>query len=205
MFDSNENDPISPALRALLELFATELAEVRFPDVDAEVLDDAAAAVREKAEAVAKAQAALDAARLSLHESQDVLLQKGQRALAYARVFSEENAELSAKLEGINLPRATRKSVRTEGAAAEPVSAAAAMTRMPRSAAAVRPRRVPPRAPRSSRTEPRPRRSPPTRTRRATACFPPPDSGIYREVPCGPVPRGGAGPSCSGRGGVALF
>ena len=124
MFDSNENDPISPALRALLELFATELTEVRFPDVDGEVLDDAAAAVREKAELVAKAQAALDAARLALHESQDVLLQKGQRALAYARVFSEDNAELSAKLEGINLPRATRKSgARTEGAAAEPVTA----------------------------------------------------------------------------------
>ncbi|WP_164011305.1 hypothetical protein [Pyxidicoccus trucidator] len=124
MFDSNENDPISPALRALLELFATELSEVRFPDVDAEVLDDASAVVREKAMAVARAQAALDAARLALHESQDVLLQKGQRALAYARVFSEENAELSAKLEGINLPRSTRKGVRTEGAAAEPVSAA---------------------------------------------------------------------------------
>ncbi|MCP3136699.1 hypothetical protein [Pyxidicoccus xibeiensis] len=125
MFDSNDNDPISPALRALLELFATELSEVRFPDVDAEVLDDAAAAVRAKAEAVAKAQAALDSARLALHESQDALLQKGQRALAYARVFSEENAELSAKLEGISLPRATRKSARVEGAVAEPATATA--------------------------------------------------------------------------------
>ena len=124
MFDSNENDPISPALRALLELFATDLVEVRFPDVDAEVLDDAAAVVREKAEAVAKAQAALEAARQALHESQDVLLQKGQRALAYAKVFSEENAELSTKLEGISLPRATRKGPRVEGAVAEPVAAA---------------------------------------------------------------------------------
>lgn len=124
MFDSNENDPISPALRALLELFATELAEVRFPDVDGEVLEDAAAGVREKAEAVARAQAALEAARQALHESQDVLLQKGQRALAYARVFSEDNAELSAKLEGISLPRATRKGARVEGVVAEPVTAA---------------------------------------------------------------------------------
>ncbi|QSQ21105.1 hypothetical protein JY651_38825 [Pyxidicoccus parkwayensis] len=124
MFDSNENDPISPALRALLELFATELNEVRFPDVDAEVLDDAAAVVREKAELVAKAQAALEAARQALHESQDALLLKGQRALAYARVFSEDNAELSAKLEGISLPRATRKSPRAEGTAAEPVATA---------------------------------------------------------------------------------
>ncbi|MCY1017812.1 hypothetical protein [Pyxidicoccus sp. MSG2] len=124
MFDSNENDPISPALRALLELFATELTEVRFPDVDAEVLEDSAAVVREKAELVAKAQAALESARQALHESQDVLLQKGQRALAYARVFSEDNAELSAKLEGISLPRSTRKGPRAEGTAAEPVAAA---------------------------------------------------------------------------------
>ena len=39
MFDANENDPISPAMRALLEVFSTELSEVKFPDVDAEVLD----------------------------------------------------------------------------------------------------------------------------------------------------------------------
>ncbi len=43
MFDANENDPISPAMRALLEVFSTELSEVKFPDVDAEVLEEAAA------------------------------------------------------------------------------------------------------------------------------------------------------------------
>ncbi|WP_426756365.1 hypothetical protein [Myxococcus sp. Y35] len=116
MFDSNENDPISPALRALLELFATELAEVRFPDMNGEVLDAAAEQVREKAEAVARAQAALEAARQALQESQEALLQKGQRALAYARVFSEENAELSARLDGIHLPRPVRKGARGDGA-----------------------------------------------------------------------------------------
>lgn len=123
MFDSNENDPISPALRALLELFTTELAEVRFPDMNGEVLDAAAEQVREQAEAVARAQAALEAARQALHESQEALLQKGQRALAYARVFSEENVELSAKLDGIHLPRAARKGVRADGAAADTVGA----------------------------------------------------------------------------------
>ncbi|AEI63379.1 hypothetical protein [Corallococcus macrosporus] len=123
MFDSNENDPISPALRALLELFTTELAEVRFPDMNGEVLDAAAEQVREQAEAVARAQAALEAARQALQESQEALLQKGQRALAYARVFSEENVELSAKLDGIHLPRAARKGARADGAV-DPGSAA---------------------------------------------------------------------------------
>lgn len=125
MFDSNENDPISPALRALLELFTTELAEVRFPDMSGQVLEDAAAQVKASAEAVARAQAALEVARQGLQESQDAMLQKGQRALAYARVFAEENPELNAKLDAIHLPRAARKGVRVESlVSAEPVSAA---------------------------------------------------------------------------------
>ncbi|MCY1040610.1 hypothetical protein OV208_04685 [Corallococcus sp. bb12-1] len=126
MFDSPENDSISPALRGLLELFATDLADVKFPDVDTAVLGEAAAHVREKAEAVARAQAALDAARQVLNESQESLLQKGQRALAYAKVFAEDDAELGAKLEAIHLPRPTRKAGRSEGpqATVEPVGMA---------------------------------------------------------------------------------
>ena len=118
MFDANENDPISPAMRALLEVFSTELSEVKFPDVDAEVLEEAASRVRAQAEAVAKAQAALEAARQVLAEGQEALVQKGQRALAYARVFAEEDAELSTKLEAISLPRAGRKVVRADGGVA---------------------------------------------------------------------------------------
>ncbi|MBF5046220.1 hypothetical protein FGE12_27640 [Aggregicoccus sp. 17bor-14] len=114
MFDVTENDPISPALHSLLELFASDLKAVKFPDMDAGVLQEAAVRVRERAEALAKAQAAMEAARLALHESQEALLQRGQRALAYVRVFAEENAELSAKLDGISLPRAARKSMRTD-------------------------------------------------------------------------------------------
>ncbi|HEX5753019.1 MAG TPA: hypothetical protein VFZ09_42855 [Archangium sp.] len=115
MFDANENDPISPAMRALLEVFSTELSEVKFPDVDAEVLEEAASRVRAQAEAVAKAQAALEAARQVLAEGQEALVQKGQRALAYARVFAEEDAELSTRLEAIPLPRAGRKVARADG------------------------------------------------------------------------------------------
>jgi hypothetical protein len=118
MFDANENDPISPAMRALLEVFSTELSEVKFPDVDAEVLEEAASRVRAQAEAVAQAQAALEAARQVLAEGQEALVQKGQRALAYARVFAEEDAELSTKLEAISLPRAGRKVVRADGGVA---------------------------------------------------------------------------------------
>lgn len=116
MSDAFESDAISPALQALLELFNQELARVKFPDVDGEVLGEAAARVREKAEEVARAQAALEAARQGLYEAQELLLQKGQRALAYARVYAEDDAELSAKLDAVGLPRAGRKASRVDGA-----------------------------------------------------------------------------------------
>ena len=174
---------------------------MRFPDVDAEVLDDAAAVVREKAELVAKAQAALDTARLALHESQDALLQKGQRALAYARVFSEDNAELSTKLEGINLPRRRARARGREGTAAE-------STRPPRQ------RGERPQAPRPSSEGPPGHWSDAVRRgrlagglaertrngrgeRRAAHGLSHPLTG---KCPYGPVPRGGAGPSCLERG-----
>jgi hypothetical protein len=115
MFDPSGSDPISPALQDLLKLFTQELATVKFPELDRGVLEEAAERVKEKAEAVAQAQAALEAARQALYESQEALLHKGQRALAYARIFAEDDAELSAKLDGINLPRPVRKAPRTEG------------------------------------------------------------------------------------------
>jgi hypothetical protein len=118
MFDPSGSDPISPALQDLLKLFGQELSAVKFPDLDRAVLEEAAERVKEKAEEVARAQAALEAARQSLYESQEALLQKGQRALAYARIFAEDDTELSAKLDGISLPRPVRKAPRMEGATA---------------------------------------------------------------------------------------
>ncbi len=111
MFEANENEVITPAQRELLEVFSTELSEVKFPDMDAGVLEEAAERVKAEAEAVAKAQAALEAAKQALGESQEALQQKGQRALAYARVFAEGNVELSTKLEAIHLARPVRKEV----------------------------------------------------------------------------------------------
>jgi hypothetical protein len=118
MFDPSGSDPISPALQDLLKLFSQELATVKFPELDRGVLEEATERVKEKAEAVARAQAALEAARQALYESQEALLQKGQRALAYARIFAEDDAELSAKLDGISLPRPMRKALRAEGVTA---------------------------------------------------------------------------------------
>jgi hypothetical protein len=87
--------------------------------------------VKERAEAVARAEAALEVAHQELQDSQEALLLKGQRALAYARVYAEERAELGAKLDAIALPRAPRKGPRPEPQAA-PEAAAQAEPSAPR-------------------------------------------------------------------------
>lgn len=114
MLTSTTESAIAPPLQSLIDLFASELAQVKFPDVDLAVLNEAAAKVREKAEAVARAEAALDVARAALADSQEALLAKGHRALAYARVYAEEDEALSAKLEAVGLPRPPRRLVRAE-------------------------------------------------------------------------------------------
>jgi hypothetical protein len=98
-----------PAVQALLDLFATSLADVRFADVDWPSLARCAAEVEAAAQAEAVARSALDAANLALQEKQEALLQRAQRALAYARVYAESDTTLTASLEAIGLPRTTRR------------------------------------------------------------------------------------------------
>lgn len=99
---------IPPAVAALLELFEASLSDVRFADLDAKVLSALSAEVDAAAEGLAAKQAALDEARSALQERQNVLLQQAQRALAYARVYAENDFDLRAKLDAIALPRPAR-------------------------------------------------------------------------------------------------
>ena len=116
---------ISPPIQALLELFDGELRDVRFADLDSAALNALAAQVTEAAQGVAAKQAALDEAQAALQERQGSLLQQAQRALAYAKVYAESDAELGAKLDAIALPRAPRRP-RGEPSAAPVVEAALA-------------------------------------------------------------------------------
>jgi hypothetical protein len=100
---------IPTPIQTVLELFANDLAEVRFADVDAKTLEQIATNVKAAAEVVASAEVALDAARAALQERQEILLQHSQRALAYARVYAENDEAMSARLEAITLPRVTRR------------------------------------------------------------------------------------------------
>jgi hypothetical protein len=102
-------DRIPNPVQSVLDLFTTELADVRFADVDAPTLVRIAADVQTAAEGVAFQQAALDSAQKALREQQTVLLEYVQRALAYARVFAEKDEALSARVEAIALPRVARR------------------------------------------------------------------------------------------------
>jgi hypothetical protein len=103
-----------PAVQALLDLFATSLADVRFADVDGPSLARCAAEVETAAQAEAIARSALDAAHVALQEKQEALLQRAHRALAYARVYAESDPTLAASLEAIGLPRAARRATAGE-------------------------------------------------------------------------------------------
>lgn len=109
-------DAIPTAIQTLLELFATTLAEVRFADVDGQTLARTAADVQAAAAVVTAAQTALDEARQTLQERQEGLLQHAQRAMAYARVYAENDEPLSERLNAIALPRPARR-VRPNGEA----------------------------------------------------------------------------------------
>jgi hypothetical protein len=100
---------IPAPVRTVLDLFASDLADVRFGDVDAEALARVAADVQAAADVVASAQASLESARGTLHDRQEALLQQTQRALAYARVYAEADEALSTRLEAITLPRPARR------------------------------------------------------------------------------------------------
>lgn len=106
---------IPAPIQTLLDLFTTSLAEVRFADVDGQTLGRCAAEVESAAEAVASAQATLDAARETLQVKQETLLQRAQSALAYARVYADGDEALGSQLDGVSLPRSSRRARAAEG------------------------------------------------------------------------------------------
>lgn len=99
---------LPPSLQDLVDLFQGPLQTVQFPDIDAPRLLALVAEVGAAQEAVHEAEQLLAEAKREREERLEALLNKAHRALAYARVFAEEDQELSAKLATVNLPK-TRK------------------------------------------------------------------------------------------------
>lgn len=115
--------PLSQPLQAVVALFEGPLSGVRFADVDAGGLSKLAAELTNVAAEVEQQETKLAGLRQDLAQRQEALLALSQRALAYARVYAEDDEELLAKLNDIVLPRAAKA---RKPAAAKPAAASSA-------------------------------------------------------------------------------
>ncbi len=80
----------------MIELFASQLAKVSFPEIDAGSLRRQADELRTEAKAVARAREALDAALGSFTNRMAALTETAGRAVAYARIYSEAHPDRTA-------------------------------------------------------------------------------------------------------------
>jgi hypothetical protein len=99
---------LSPPLQAVVALFRGPLSHVRFADIDAAGLTGLATEVEAAAREVEQQEAKLVELRQSLAQRQEALLALAQQALAYARIYAENDEALSAELNDIALPRAAK-------------------------------------------------------------------------------------------------
>jgi len=96
-------DPIIDPVKEVIALFSNELTSVTFPELNAAILNNYAEQVKTKAFELQELQTKVLHAKEALEASQNELLQKATRALAYAKVYAEDKEELSEKLSAINL------------------------------------------------------------------------------------------------------
>lgn len=90
------DDPVRADHRAVIDLFANQLAKVAFPDVDAALLRRQADDVRTAAIAVARACAAIEAAQHNLADRTAKLGDTIARGLAYARIYADAHPDRHA-------------------------------------------------------------------------------------------------------------
>lgn len=108
-----EETSIEPHFVALRELFTGPLRSVSFPGIDAATIAELVDETQRRAHAVSAARAAfadahreLIAAETALMEQQATLTSKGHMAIAYGRVFAQDDGELLAAIDRVQLPKA---------------------------------------------------------------------------------------------------
>jgi hypothetical protein len=99
---------LSPPLQAILQLFKGPLSSVRFADIDATGLASSADEVEAAMSEVQRQETKLTELRQNLAQRQEALLVLAQQALAYARVYAENDEPLLEELNRISLPRAAK-------------------------------------------------------------------------------------------------
>ena len=115
MPSTTSDEELVPAeVRAVIELFATQLAKVAFPDVDAASLRREVDDLRAEAAAVGRARIALAAALAACETRRAGLAHSAARAVAYARIYSEAHPDrqpLAAALAALAKPVPTEDRV----------------------------------------------------------------------------------------------
>lgn len=97
---------LSAPLQAVVDLFSGPLQGVRFAEIDGEGLSSLATEVETLSNEVEALEAQLASYREALAQKQEALGTLAQQALAYARIYAENDETLAAELEEISLPRA---------------------------------------------------------------------------------------------------
>lgn len=103
-------NPIPAPVQEFYELYKQNFSSVSFPDINLEILDKLISDVQEKLNALEEARALLETAQQDLETSQNELFQKSMRALAYAKIYAEDQEELFKQLSNINLAKNSRSS-----------------------------------------------------------------------------------------------
>jgi hypothetical protein len=101
------DDPVPGGVHAVIELFASQLAKVAFPEIDAGSLRRQADELRTEAKAVARAREQLEAALASFTVRRRALTDTAARAVAYARIYSEahpDRPQLAAAIAALSEP-----------------------------------------------------------------------------------------------------
>jgi hypothetical protein len=132
------NDHLAAPLREVLDLYAEHYSDVRFPDLDLDILRSAADDVAAAAAEVAAAEASIAPLRERAKAVEAELTQKVVRALSFLKVYVEGDEEQYARLDALTVALlASRRAARK---IADPASAPTAERprrgRKPKSAAA---------------------------------------------------------------------
>jgi len=95
-------------MQSVLELFQGPLSSVRFADIDGAGLAKLAAEVEAAASEVREQEVKLTELQQALAQRQEALLVLAQQALAYARVYAENDEALLDAVNRIALPRSAK-------------------------------------------------------------------------------------------------
>jgi hypothetical protein len=115
-------DPILLPVKELITIFEEHLTSVAFPDVSLNILQSLVEQVRTNALELDEINARLLTVRETLENSQQELLQKCLRGLAYAKVYAEDREDLYEKLSQISLGKPSRAPKKASVKADESVS-----------------------------------------------------------------------------------